>query len=50
MVSAYAAYMGSRIMAATNPLDYTTVVTKRPDLKTGIDEYLTNAGRTDLIA
>jgi hypothetical protein len=29
---------------------YTYVVTKRPDLKTGVDEYLVSKNREDLIA
>lgn len=31
-------------------LNYTVAIMKRPDLKTGIDEYLTKEDRTDLIA
>lgn len=48
MATSAEVYMANRIMSGA--LDYTTVVTKRPDLKAGIDEYLTNAGRADLIA
>ncbi|WP_276326513.1 hypothetical protein [Paenibacillus antarcticus] len=29
--------------------DYTVAITKRPDLKIGIDSYLTGQGRADLI-
>jgi hypothetical protein len=42
-----AAYMGQRIIDEV--YTYTYVVTKRPDLKTGINEYLTEKGRQDLI-
>ncbi len=42
-----AAYMGMRIMMGAQ--NYTFVIGKRPDLKTGIDAYLTEQGRTDLI-
>lgn len=47
MYSVTVVYMGSRIM--TGALDYTTVVTKRPDLKVELDAYLTEQGREDLI-
>jgi hypothetical protein len=43
-----AAYMGQRIIDGA--YTYTYVISKRPDLKTGIDAYLTEQGRTDLIA
>jgi hypothetical protein len=42
-----AEYMGMRILAGA--LDYRMVVTKRPDLKTAIDTYLTSVGRSDLV-
>ena len=42
-----AAYMGQAIIDGR--YTYTYVVTKRPDLKTGIDAYLTERGRPDLI-
>ncbi|WP_433618801.1 hypothetical protein [Paenibacillus cellulositrophicus] len=41
------AYMGQRIIDEAYTYDY--VISKRPDLKTGIDEYLTDKGREDLI-
>lgn len=40
-------YMGQRIIDEAYTYDY--VISKRPDLKTGIDEYLTEKGRQDLI-
>ena len=40
-------YMANRIISGA--LSYTVVITKRPDLKAGIDEYLTEQGRADLI-
>jgi len=42
-----AIYMGGRIIDGAQ--DYSTVVSKRPDLKDGIDTYLTDKGRDDLI-
>ena len=36
-----------RIIEGKN--DYIDVVTKRPDLKDGVDAYLFSAGRSDLI-
>lgn len=42
-----AAYMGQRIINGV--YTYTFVTGKRPDLKNGIDIYLTEQGRTDLI-
>ena len=42
-----AAYLTQRIIDGA--LDYTYVVTKRPDLKEGIDACLTEQGRQDLI-
>jgi hypothetical protein len=42
-----AAYMGSRIIEGAYTYDY--VISKRPDLQTGIDAYLTEQGREDLI-
>jgi hypothetical protein len=42
-----AAYMGQRIIDGV--YTYTYVISKRPDLKAGIDAYLTEQGRTDLI-
>ena len=42
-----AAYMGQRIIDGAHTYDY--VVDKRPDLKEGIDTYLTEQGRIDLI-
>ncbi|UVI32099.1 hypothetical protein [Paenibacillus spongiae] len=42
-----AIYMGMRIMEEA--LDYEYVVTRRPDLKAGIDDYLMSKGRDDLI-
>lgn len=41
------AYIASRIIASIYTYDY--VIGKRPDLKVGIDAYLTEQGRTDLI-
>lgn len=43
-----AQYMGQRIIDGAYTYDY--VIGKRPDLKAGIDAYLTEKGRTDLIA
>lgn len=42
-----AAYMANRIIDGV--YTYAYVISKRPDLKTGIDQYLTDQGRTDLI-
>jgi hypothetical protein len=42
-----AAYMAQRIIDGVYTYQY--VITKRPDLKAGIDAYLTEKGRTDLI-
>ncbi len=42
-----AAYMGQRIIDGV--YTYTEVITKRPDLKVGIDACLTSKGREDLI-
>ncbi len=41
------AYLGQRIIDGA--MDYATVVTARPANKAGIDAYLTEKGRTDLI-
>ncbi len=43
-----AAYMGQRIIDGVYTYDY--VISKRPDLKSGIDDYLTSKGREDLIS
>jgi len=42
-----AVYMAQRII--DEAYTYTFVITKRPDLKAGIDAYLTSQGRADLI-
>lgn len=42
------AYMGQRIIDGVYSYDY--VISKRSDLKTDIDSYLTEKGRIDLIA
>ena len=42
-----AAYMAQRIIDGAYTYDY--VVSKRPDLKAGIDAYLIDKGRHDLI-
>lgn len=42
-----AAYIGQRIIDGVYTYDY--VISKRPDLKAGIDAYLTEQGRQDLI-
>lgn len=42
-----AAYMGQRIIDGAYTYDY--VISKRLDLKTGIDGYLISQGREDLI-
>ena len=40
-------YLCNKIIA--RELDYSYVVFKRPDLQTGIDEFLTINGHSDLI-
>lgn len=40
-------FLGNYIIAGRS--DYTTVVTNRPDLKSELDRYLTEQGRSDLI-
>lgn len=47
MYTVYESFMGKRIIA--DPTKYTPTVTARPDLKKGIDEYLTETGHGDLI-
>lgn len=42
-----AQYMAQRIINGVYTYSY--VISKRPDLKTGIDAYLTEKGRSDLI-
>jgi len=42
-----AAYMAQRIIDRAYTYDY--VISKRPDLKAGIDAYLIEKGRDDLI-
>lgn len=42
-----AAYLAQRIIDGTYTYDY--VISKRPDLKEGIDTYLREKGREDLI-
>ncbi len=42
-----AAYMAQRIIDGAYTYDY--VITRRPDLKEGIDTYLTEKGQEDLI-
>lgn len=42
-----AAYMGQRIIDGAQ--DYAFVISKRPDLKAGIDDYLIQKDRQDLI-
>lgn len=42
-----AAYIAQRIIDGAYTYDY--VIVKRPDLKEGIDAYLTEKVRTDLI-
>lgn len=42
-----AAYMAQRII--DEAYTYAYVVGKRPDLQTGINDYLTEKGRADLI-
>lgn len=40
-------FMAQRIIDGSK--DYIYVIEKRPDLKEGIDKYLTDKGRSDLI-
>jgi hypothetical protein len=40
-------YMATRIISGVYTYDY--VISKRPDLKEGIDAYLVQEGRQDLI-
>lgn len=42
-----ASYMGQRIIDGAYTYNY--VISKRPDLKVGIDTYITTQGKTDLI-
>lgn len=42
-----AAYLAQRIIDGAYTYDY--VIRRRPDLKEGIDAYLTSKGREDLI-
>lgn len=42
-----AAYLAQRIIDGA--YTYAYVISKRPDLKSGIDAYLTEKGRQDLI-
>jgi hypothetical protein len=42
-----AAYMGQRIIDGAFSYEY--VISRRPDLKDGIEAYLREAGREDLI-
>jgi len=42
-----AAYMAQRIIDGVFTYDY--VIGKRADLKTGIDTYLTDKGKADLV-
>jgi hypothetical protein len=42
-----AAYLAQRIIDGA--LEYDYVISKRPDLKEGIDAYLISKGREDLI-
>lgn len=42
-----AQYMAQRVIDGA--YTYAYVIGKKPDLKTGIDAYLTEKGRTDLI-
>lgn len=42
-----AAYMGQRIIDGAYTYDY--VISKRPDLKEGIDNYLVSKGKEELI-
>ncbi|WP_193726895.1 hypothetical protein [Paenibacillus guangzhouensis] len=41
------AYMAQRIIDGAQEYDY--VISKRPDLKAGIDTYLKSKGKEDLI-
>lgn len=40
-------YLASRIISGA--LEYSYVITKRPDLKEGVDAYLISSGHGDLI-
>lgn len=40
-------FLGERII--NGALEYIVAVSKRPDLKTGVDTYLTDKGKSDLI-
>ncbi len=42
-----AIYMANRIIEGAYAYEY--VISKRPGLKSGIDDYLTSIGRTDLL-
>jgi len=42
-----AVYMAQRIIDGAYTYDY--VISRRPDLKAGIDAYLTERGRVDLM-
>lgn len=42
-----AEYMAKRIIE--DAYTYAYVISKRPDLKSGMEEYLTSVGRADLI-
>lgn len=42
-----AAYLANQIILGT--LEYSFVVTRKPELKADIDNYLTEKGRADLI-
>ena len=42
-----AAYIAQRIIDGFYTYDF--VISRRPDLKNGIDDYLAEKGRTDLI-
>jgi hypothetical protein len=42
-----AAYLAQRIIDGAYTYDY--VISKRPDLKAGIDAYLNSKGREDLV-
>jgi len=46
MYTATEKFMANQIISGK---DYTTVITARPDLKAGIDAYLLQQGRGDLI-
>lgn len=43
-----AVFMAKRIITGKNI--YSEIITARPDLKDGIDEYLVDSGHGDLIA